>query len=335
MEPIIKLRDLSKSYGPYKAVDCLNLEINPGEIFGLLGPNGAGKTTSILMMLGLTEPDSGSAIVCGYDATRNPISVKRKVGYMPDNVGFYPHMTGMENLLYIARLNGLDEPGIAKRAKTVLGLVGLEAAAEKRTSTYSRGMKQRLGLADVLIKAPELIILDEPTLGIDPTGVREFLDLIKRLREEQGLTVLLSSHHLHHVQQVCDRVGIFVGGKLLAHGDLTSLSAELFGNTGIQTTIQLTRSPKEAERLKLEFSRLQLITDFNISGEILTFFSSEDITPRLIRMLIEHGEDIQRISHKEYGLDEIYQKYFESSSSKTTENERSIRNSLFHRGRQK
>jgi len=335
MEPIIKLRDLSKSYGPYKAVDGLSLDINRGEIFGLLGPNGAGKTTSILMMLGLTEPDNGKAVVCGYDATRNPISVKRKVGYMPDNVGFYPHMTGLENLLYIARLNGLDEPGIAKRAKEVLDVVGLKAAAEKRASTYSRGMKQRLGLADVLIKAPELIILDEPTLGIDPTGVREFLDLIKRLREEQGLTVLLSSHHLHHVQQVCDRVGIFVGGKLLAHGDLPTLSAELFGNTGIQTTIQLIRSPKDAEGLKFEFSRLQPITDFNISGEILTFCSSEDVTPRLIRMLIEHGEDIQRISQKEYGLDEIYQKYFESSPSKTTENEKSIRNSLFHRGRKK
>jgi len=329
MEPIIKLRDLSKKYGSHIAVDGLSLDIKPGEIFGLLGPNGAGKTTSILMMLGLAEPDSGQATVCGYDATRNPIYVKSKVGYMPDNVGFYPHMTGMENLIYIARLNGLDEPGIEKRVKTVLDLVGLKAAAEKRTATYSRGMKQRLGLADVLIKAPELIILDEPTLGIDPVGVREFLDLIKRLREEQGLTVLLSSHHLHQVQQVCDRVGIFVGGKLLAQGDLAALSTKLFGNTGIETIVQISDAPKDPERLRLEFSSWQQITGFEVSGELLTFNTSDNITPKIVRTLVEHGEDIQLISRKAYGLDEIYQKYFESSSAETTENEKSIRNSLF------
>jgi ABC-2 type transport system ATP-binding protein len=206
MEPIIDLRDLSKSYGPHIAVDKLNLQIPPGEIFGLLGPNGAGKTTTILMMLGLTEPDSGSARVCGFDATRDPIAVKRKVGYMPDNLGFYPQLTGLENLKYIARLNGQSEKGITEDARAVLELVGLKADATKQTAKYSRGMKQRLGLAEVLIKKPELIILDEPTLGIDPTGVKEFLELIASLQKEHGLTVLLSSHHLHHVQQVCDRV---------------------------------------------------------------------------------------------------------------------------------
>lgn len=315
MEPIIQLQNLSKSYGSFKAVDALNFTINKGEIFGLLGPNGAGKTTSILMMLGLTEPDSGKAIVCGYDATRNPIAVKRKVGYMPDNLGFYPKMTGLENLLYIARLNSMDEQEIMERVREVLELVGLKDAAEKRTSTYSRGMKQRLGLADVLIKSPELIILDEPTLGIDPTGVQDFLELIKYLRDEQGLTVLLSSHHLHHVQQICDRVGIFVGGKLLAQGDMVSLTAELFGNADLQTSIQLTHIPKDAESLKAELSSWPIITEFSLAGETLTISSTADIRPQLIRMLIESGEDIQDISQKQYGLDEIYQKYFESSES--------------------
>jgi len=335
MEPIINLRGLVKNYGSHKAVDGLDLDIYRGEIFGLLGPNGAGKTTSILMMLGLTEPDSGKATVCGYDATRNPIAVKRKVGYMPDNVGFYPHMTGLENLLYMARLNGLEEEGIIERALSVLDIVGLKGAAYQRTATYSRGMKQRLGLAEVLIKDPEVIILDEPTLGIDPTGVREFLELIKRLKEEQGLTVLLSSHHLHHVQQVCDRVGIFVAGKLLAQGNLATLTEELFGNAGIQTVIQLTQPPADADGLQQKFSKWPKVTQLSISGDLLTFSSTENITPGLIRSLIESGADIQRVTQKAYGLDEIYQKYFESSSNNTTDHESSIPNSIFKRGRKK
>lgn len=327
MDPIIKLQELSKRYGSQKAVNKLSLEINRGEIFGLLGPNGAGKTTSILMMLGLTEPDSGSATVCGYDATRNPILIKRKVGYMPDHLGFYPQMTGMENLRYIARLNGLGEASINQRTSTVLELVGLKDAANKKTSAYSRGMKQRLGLADVLIKSPEVIILDEPTLGIDPAGVKEFLELIKRLSAQQGLTVLLSSHHLHHVQQVCDRVGIFVEGELLAQGTLTDLSRELFGNTGLETLIKLASIPKSIDHLKSTFASYSAINALDISGEVLRFHTTEDITPKLIRTIIESGEDILSVGKKEYGLDEIYQRYFENGNSKTSKGEsRNIKN---------
>ena len=228
-DPIIELEGLTKNYGSLKAVDNLYLNINKGEIFGLLGPNGAGKTTTILMMLGLTEPAAGNAFVCGVNATKNPIAVKRKVGYMPDSVGFYDSMTAIENLMYIGRLNGIAENEIETRAKETLAIVGLSDEMNKKTSAYSRGMKQRLGLADVLIRNPEVIILDEPTLGIDPSGIKEFLSLIHQLSRQQGLTVLLSSHHLHQVQQVCDRVGIFVEGKLLVEGDIETLSRNLFG----------------------------------------------------------------------------------------------------------
>src|SRR5687768_7395754 len=146
---IIELEGLTKFYGSLKAVDNLHLRINSGEIFGLLGPNGAGKTTTILMMLGLTEPSAGMAKVCGYNATSDPISVKRKVGYMPDSVGFYDSMTAFENLVYIARLNGLPAREVHDRAQEMMDLVGLGAAMHKKTGAYSRGMKQRLGLADV------------------------------------------------------------------------------------------------------------------------------------------------------------------------------------------
>lgn len=231
---VIELVDLTKIYGTHKAVDHLNLVIPKGEIFALLGPNGAGKTTTILMMLGLTEPSSGSVSVCGIDSTVNPVEVKKKTGYMPENVGFYDDLTGLQNLIFTAQLNGFTSNEAEHKAEELLKKVGLSVASGKKTGKYSRGMLQRLGLADVLIKDPEVIILDEPTQGIDPTGVKELLELIVRLSKEQGITVLFCSHNLHQVQKVCDRVGIFVNGKLLAKGNIRELSGQLFGeNTGV------------------------------------------------------------------------------------------------------
>jgi len=225
---IIEIRGLTRRYGQFTAVDNLDLTVRRGEIFGLLGPNGAGKSTTILMMLGLTEPDAGSVRVCGLDPTTDPVGVKRKVGYLPEEVGFYDDLTGMENLTYTARLNGFAPSVATRKAMALLERIGLAAEKDKKTGKYSRGMRQRLGLADVLIKEPEVIILDEPTLGIDPAGVKAFLELIVQLSREHGITVLFSSHHLHQVQQVCDRVGLFVGGRLLAIGDIQSLAAQLF-----------------------------------------------------------------------------------------------------------
>lgn len=220
-EPVIELAGLTKRYGKFIAVDNLNLTICKGEVFGLLGPNGAGKSTTILMTLGMTEPTAGSVTVCGIDVITHPIEVKRKVGYLPEDVGFYEDMTAMENLCYTAELNGISRQEARERAGRLLERVGLANELKKKTGKYSKGMRQRLGLADVLIKSPEIIILDEPTSGIDPAGVREFMDLILQLSKEKGLTVLFSSHHLHQVQQVCDRVGIFGNGKLLADITLT------------------------------------------------------------------------------------------------------------------
>jgi ABC-2 type transport system ATP-binding protein len=309
--PIIQLKSLTKCYGSQKAVNNLNLDIHKGEIFGLLGPNGAGKTTTILMMLGLTDPTSGSAFVCGYNATNNPISVKRKVGYMPDSLGFYDDMTALENLKYIARLNGLTENEINIRTTEVMEIVGLSSVMNKKTSAFSRGMKQRLGLADVLIKEPEVIILDEPTLGIDPNGVREFLTLIKRLSKEQELTVLLSSHHLHHVQQVCDRVGIFVKGELLAQGNIDTLSGNLFGKAGNVVSIGLANEIPQPWPQEQELQRWEAVKQITINKNTIEFECEQIITPALVRFFVENGYDILGVYQKDYGLDDIYQKYFE------------------------
>ena len=222
-EHVIVLSALTKQYGNFTAVDHVDLSIRKGEIFGLLGPNGAGKSTTILMMLGLTEPTSGSVEICGINSTRHPIGVKKKIGYLPEDVGFYDDMTGPENLIYTAQLNGIPKEEAKLKAEELMKRVGLESQMKKKAGKYSRGMRQRLGLADVLIKKPEIIILDEPTSGIDPAGVQEFIELIRELSGGEGLTVLFSSHHLDQVQKLCDRVGLFSAGKLITLIDMADL----------------------------------------------------------------------------------------------------------------
>ncbi|HYH92089.1 MAG TPA: ABC transporter ATP-binding protein, partial [Candidatus Saccharimonadales bacterium] len=228
----IRTRGLTKHYGDLVAVDHLDLEVRAGEIFGLLGQNGAGKTTTILMLLGLTEPTEGTARVVGLDPTRGPLEVKRRVGYMPDSVGFYGDMTGRENLRYTARLNRVDRAAADATIGSVLDQVGLADRADDPVDTYSRGMLQRLGIADALVKDPDVLILDEPTTAIDPLGVGEVLDLLRSLVRERGMAILLSSHLLNQVQSVCDRIGIFAAGRLIGQGTMADLASRFGDGAG-------------------------------------------------------------------------------------------------------
>ena len=220
---VLEMKNIHKSFPGVRALKGVDFHLNKGEIHALMGENGAGKSTTILMMLGLTEPTSGIVEICGINSTTHPIEVKRKIGYLPEDVGFYDDMTGLENLMYTARLNGIPDKEAKVKALELMKRVGLEDQLKKKTGKYSRGMRQRLGLADVLIKNPEIIILDEPTSGIDPAGVQEFIELIRWLSKEEGLTVLFSSHHLDQAQKVCDRVGLFSNGKILALIDMAEL----------------------------------------------------------------------------------------------------------------
>lgn len=307
-EAIIQLKNLTKKYDEQYAVNDLSLTIKKGEIFGLLGPNGAGKTTTILMILGLSEPTSGKVTVCGIDSTRNPIGVKKRVGYLPDNVGFYTHMTGLENLMYTAQLNGIYGEKAEKRAFDLLEKVNLLDAAHKKTGKYSRGMRQRLGLADVLIKNPEVIILDEPTLGIDPEGVRELLKLIKQLSIEEKITVLLSSHQLHQVQQICDRVGIFVKGKLLAEGNLETLAKKLFIEDNF--VIQVKVDPIRAELIE-KVKSIPSVHKVEQLGQQLEIYCGEDVSAEISKLIVQSGAHLLQLNKKDFGLDEIYHRYFE------------------------
>lgn len=318
-ENIIVLTDLTKRYGSFTAVDSLNLVIRKGEIFGLLGPNGAGKSTTILMMLGLTEPTSGTVRICGIDPVTDPIGVKRKAGYLPEDVGFYDDLTGPENLVYTAKLNGIGGNEATEKAMSLLKKVGLGGEEKKKVGKYSRGMRQRLGLADALIKSPEVIILDEPTLGIDPAGVREFLNLIVELSREEKITVLFSSHLLHQVQQVCDRVGIFVGGKLLAEGDIRSLSEKLLEGSSYETEVAVDPLPEvkglssgdQEEVMRSVLQNVEGITAIRTQNGMFRIESTRDVSREIAARLVQAGAGLTHLSRREYGLDDIYYRYFE------------------------
>jgi ABC-2 type transport system ATP-binding protein len=226
---VIETTDLTKRYHRQTAVDRLNFSVWEGEVFGFLGPNGAGKTTTLLMLLGLSRPTAGTARVCGLNPTRDARAVKRLVGYLPENVGFYGDLDAVQSLAYVADLNAIGKEEAAGRIDELLDLVGLKTDAHKKVAQFSRGMRQRLGVAEVLIKTPKVLFLDEPTLGLDPDGALRLIDLIRSLNQEKGITVLLSSHNLFQVQKISHRVGIMIQGNMVAQGSIDGLAKDKFG----------------------------------------------------------------------------------------------------------
>jgi ABC-2 type transport system ATP-binding protein len=227
--PVIVTEELTKTYKGRVAVDHLTFSVKEGEIFGFLGPNGAGKTTTLLMLLGLTEPTSGQLRVMGLDPVREPIKVKSRVGYLQENMGFYSDLNGRQMLRFIAELNGIAGREAEPRIDAALETVGLSDEPHKKIAAYSRGMRQRLGIAELLIKDSRVAFLDEPTLGLDPDATQRIMALIEGLARQQRMTILLSSHQLHQVQKVCHRVGIMIKGRLVASGDMDQLAREKFG----------------------------------------------------------------------------------------------------------
>ena len=307
MAPTIRSRKLTKTYGEHTVVDRLDLDIDAGEVFGLLGPNGAGKTTTILMLLGLVEPTKGKIEVLGLDPRWNPLEVKRKVGYLPDAVGFYDPMTGRENLRFTARLNGIDEH--EDLIESLLHLVGLGEAGDQPAGEYSRGMKQRLGVADALVKGPSVLILDEPTTAIDPEGVVEMLNLIQRLAKEEGVTVLLASHLLHQVQAVCDRVAIFVRGKVVAQGTPHELAAVDKGGN-IRVEFRLGGDPSKGRADLESLGTVTGVAAGRVPGSWVADLESGSLAPT-VSGLVSKGADVIGVHRLDEDLETIYRRYFE------------------------
>lgn len=309
-DAVIQVEHLTRRYGGATAVDDVSFSVGRGETFGVLGPNGAGKTTTILMLLGLTEITSGTARVLGLDPAREPLAVKRRVGYLPDAVGFYDHMTAEENLIYTARLMGIPRAERDGRIAASLARVRLSDVVHKKVGAFSRGMKQRLGIAELLMKRAEIVILDEPTSGLDPQSTAELLTMIRGLKQD-GVTVLLSSHQLDQVQSICDRVALFNAGRIALIGAVPELARQVLGGgmivdveaRGIELGTALAAVPGVTGVEQVSADHFRLRTD-------------RDIRPEAAAAVVAAGGRLTRLAVEEASLDTVYTRYFEKLAVK-------------------
>ena len=304
-QTIIVAEAITKRYGNTVAVDNLSFSIRKGEVFGLLAPNGAGKTTTILMMLGLTDISSGKVSVLGFDPMREPLQVKRRVGYLPDSVGFYDHLTAAENLSYTAKLMGLSLKERALRIADALMRVRLAEVADKRLATFSRGMRQRLGLAEIIVKRAEIAILDEPTSGLDPQATLEFLELISELKRG-GTSVLLSSHLLDQVQRVCDRVALFESGRIVMSGTVAELAVQVLG-AGFIVDVEA-----EGTGIARRLSTIPGVTKVEtLAADRYRMTAERDVRPEAAAAVVAVGGALRRLSVDEPSLQAIYAHTFQ------------------------
>jgi ABC-2 type transport system ATP-binding protein len=303
--PLITAQGLTKRYGKATVVDAIDFEVAKGEIFGLLGPNGAGKTTTILMMLGLTEVSGGTIRVLDHDPVREPLAVKRRVGYLPDQVGFYDNLTAVDNLAYTARLMGIPSAERDKRIGEALASVRLSHVAEKHVRTFSRGMRQRLGLAEIVMKRAEIAILDEPTSGLDPQATVEFIEMIESLKRS-GVSVLLSSHMLDQVQRICDRVALFQRGRIVLMGPVKDLARQVLG-AGFVVEVE---ADADAD-LDARFGTIPGVSSVErVSGDRYRLTADRDVRPEAARAVVAANGALRRLSVDDPSLETIYTRFF-------------------------
>jgi len=305
-QPMIQTQELTKYYGDVKAVDHLDLTVYEGEIYGFLGPNGAGKTTTLLMLMGLTVPTSGTATVGGYDIIKDSREVRRIAGLLPEGAGYYEDLTAKQNLKYIGQLNDLPTPEIEKRSADLLKIVGLAKWADTKVEKFSRGMKQRLGIAEVLIKEPKVAFFDEPTIGLDPQGTKEIRDVLIGLNKEQRLTVFISSHLLYEVQQTCQRVGIIREGKLTAADTIDNLSYRLARK---EKMIEFELSEISPDLIQ-EIKNINGVTSVDRENHKLYVHMERDKSREVSETIMKHGATILLMKPKEYSLEEIFLEYY-------------------------
>lgn len=297
---MIRVTELTKDYGTRRAIDKLTFEAQQGEILGFLGPNGAGKTTTMRVLAGYMPPTSGKAQVAGYDVVYESLEVRRRVGYLPETVPLYPDMTVFDYLKFMADLRHL--PNAEDRVDNVLIMVGMEERADGYISNLSKGMRQRVGLAQALLHKPEVLILDEPTIGLDPAQVVEVRNLIREIGKER--TVLLSTHILSEAQQLCDRVLIINKGIIVAEDTPENLRARLVGNEHV-----ILRVRGDADDLPKRISKISGVQRANLKpdGTIEFHYSpGQDVRPEVARTLVKGGYDLLEMYPVGMSLEEIF-----------------------------
>jgi len=295
---IIRFEGISKQLGEREILRDVSFTVKQGDIFGYLGPNGAGKTTTIRILLGLLKPNSGRAYILGQDVSKD--EARRKVGFVLESDGLYENKTAEENLGYYARIYGVAE--LAERIDRTLDLVGLQDRGKDKIGTYSKGMRQRLALARAMIHDSELLVLDEPTAGVDPSGQIEMREVILNMAYKERKTIFLSSHNLDEVQRICNRVALIDRGEIKLCGELEQLQREMSGNeVEIETTEAITESL---------FAELKSLSHFGLRGrkdKTLTFVPPEGVRGAdIVSLLVKRGVEIEGVSKKEASLEEIY-----------------------------
>jgi len=310
LDYVIETKELTKIYRSegkeVLAVDHLNLNVEGSSILGLLGPNGAGKTTFIMMLTGLTLPTSGSAKVLGYDIVKESKEIRKKVGLLPEGFGFYDHLTAPQNLEYIAALNDIPKAERAKRIDEALSLVGLQDVKERKVGGFSRGIKQRLGIAQALLKNPELLIFDEPTIGLDPEGARAFKDLVIRLHKE-GKTVILSTHLLFEVGPLCHSVVVMNRGRAIVQGKVKDLVEKLMAEEGYRIRFE---GKGNLEAFAEGLRKLKEVKEVRLETNGISLIASGDISVQIGRLAPTYGVEVSTLRVEEPTLEDLFMKYY-------------------------
>jgi ABC-2 type transport system ATP-binding protein len=308
MTPIITARKLSKQYNPPggpMALKEIDLEIQAGEIFSLLGPNGAGKTTLIAILCGLFPPTRGDAMIAGHSVVQNPMAVKQVIGIVPEKIALYTRLTGRQNLRYFGLLYGLDGRELDQAIADVLAVVGLTERAGDRVADYSNGIKRRLNIAVGLMHKPRLLLMDEPTSGLDPESRRRILDLVVHLKQDQGVTVLYTTHNMDEAQELSDRVGIIHSGQIIALG----APDELIQAIHMEDTLRLrvedsTVSPAALDALQQAQGVKQV--SLNKDAITLSLLSTAEVLPEILRIVKEAGIGVRALSVQQPNLEAVF-----------------------------
>jgi len=302
METMIEVQDLTKYYGATCAVHRLNFEVAAGEIVGFLGPNGAGKTTTLKIMAGYLPPTSGMVRINGYDCVAQSLEVRSSLGYLPENVAIYPDLTVTQFLRFAARAKGVEAKAEKAEIDRVMADCGLEEVRNTLTASLSKGFRQRLGLAQALLKLPPLLILDEPTIGLDPSQIVEIRQLIKDLAGDH--TVMLSTHILPEVSQICQRVIIINRGQIVASDTVENLSRQV-GRGG--RILMLVKGPEDQVAAALRTAPGVAQVSGQGEGKFLVETGNGlDLRPQLARLVVEKGWDLLELKSQEFTLEEVF-----------------------------
>ncbi len=296
---VLEVKDVYKSFGKREIIKGISFDVEEGEIFGFLGPNGAGKTTTIRMIVGLIAPNKGSITIMGNNISKDKEKALANVGAVVENPELYLYLSGRENLMQIARIRNIPKEEVEK----VIRLVGMEQRINDKVKKYSLGMKQRLGLAAALLPNPRLLILDEPTNGLDPSGILDFRNIVKRASREKGTAVFVSSHILNEVQQLCDKVAFISGGVIQAVESIVD---------GVSTeTDTITLITKEISKAIDTMHELEIVKDVKVDNQEITALIIKDSSPQLIVELVKAGIEIEEIFKKHKGVEQRYMELVE------------------------